>query len=59
MLRFRTDKKSIIIRKLTYRYNLVFFEYKALSSYLSILIVILTSFARVIIFLTFKRTLRN
>lgn len=58
-LRYSTDKESVVVRKLTHMYNLVFFEYKLLSPYLSILSMILTSSRGVVMFLTIKRRLRR
>ena len=58
-LRYGTDKESVVVRKLTRMYNLVFFEYKPLSPYLSILSVIPTSSRRIVMFLTIKRRLRK
>jgi len=49
----------VVIRKLTYIYNLVFFKYKLLSLYLSILSIILISSRGIVMFLIIKRRLRK
>ncbi len=44
-----------MLRKLIYKYNLVFIEFKPLFTYLSVLIDILTSTRGILIFLILKR----
>jgi len=47
-------KDSIIFIKLVYKYNLFFIKYKLSFLYLSILLFILISFARILIYLILK-----
>jgi len=59
LLCFEKESKSIVLRKLTCKYNLVFIEFKPLSTYSSVLIDILTSTRGILMFLTLKRLVRK
>ncbi len=59
LLYFKKENKSIILRKLIYKYNLIFIKFKPLSTYSSILIDILTSTKGILMFLILKRLVRK
>ena len=54
LLRYRDKGSSVKVTKLIYKHNLIFIELKSLSTYLSILLVIPTNIAEILISLTIK-----
>jgi hypothetical protein len=51
---FGTERNSVTLMELTRKYNLVFIEFKPLSTYLSVLLSILTSVAGILMYLIIK-----
>jgi hypothetical protein len=49
----------VVVKQLKHMYNLVFFEYKPLSTYLDVFSKILTSVRGVLMFLTINRRVRE
>ena len=58
-LRFGTKRNSVTLIELTRKYNLVFIEFKPLSTYLSVPSSIPTSAAGILMYLTIKRSVRR
>jgi hypothetical protein len=58
-LRFRTERNSITLIKLTRKYNLVFIKFKPLFTYLSVPLSILTSAVSILIYLTIKQSVKK
>jgi hypothetical protein len=56
---FRTKRNSVTLMELTRKYNLVFIEFKPLSTYLSVLSSILTNATGILMYLTIKRSVRR
>ncbi len=56
---FEKEGKSVMLRKLTCKYNLVFIEFKPLSTYSSVPIDILISVRGILMFLTLERSVRK
>jgi hypothetical protein len=58
-LRFGTERNSVTLMELTRKYNLVFIEFKPLSTYLSVPSSIPTSAAGILMYPTMKRSVRR